>query len=389
MADDEVTAANLCDRFIEEQEYIQKYIEFVQHKTAMFESQVTEVSNILSKYDLIKIERRSLAWRESYSHEELQQIYDQLKRTIPAIASESEKTASELESLQEPPGLYSIDVRTPEGECIQYMIEALEYKSSPANIEESCRDLMEQIRVHNLEMGDGDPSIYTGDMVEYAAQGAVYILASRKLNELNYVLKQIGDIDIVLRMDTPDAEINVLRQVFITLMTIYDATIFDMMRVALKSDFFALISVFGKSDKVSLEKLGQYSSFEDFRDEVIEDQLKPKYLKDILLILNSLGVPLIKKEGEDKFIHLLELVLRRNIHIHNKGRVDERYLEKDQNGTPRYNIYKLALGDMACIDQGYWNLANRICRNCVVSVSDWIASLLSAAQQDTVADETN
>lgn len=176
-------------------------------------------------------------------------------------------------------------------------------------------------------------------------------------------------------MTTPDAEINVLRQGFISLMTIYDATIFDMIRVALKSDFFALISVLGKSDKVSLEELGQYSSFEDFRDEVIEDQLKPKYLKDILFILNSLGVPLVKQEGEDRFIHLLELVLRRNIHIHNKGRVDERHLGREQNGTPRYNIYNLALRDMACIDQGYWNLANRLCRNCVVSVSDWIASL--------------
>ena len=188
-------------------------------------------------------------------------------------------------------------------------------------------------------------------------------------------MKQIGDIAIILRIASPDAEINVLRQGFITLMTIYDATILDMMRVALKNDFFELISIFGKSDKVSLEKLGQYSSFEDFRDDVIEGQMKLKYLKDILFILNSLGIPLVKQEGEDSFMHLLELVLRRNIHIHNKGRVDERYLERDQNGTHRYNIYNLALGDIACIDQEYWNMANRLCRNCVVSVSDWIASL--------------
>lgn len=375
MADDEVTAANLRDRFIEEKEYIQKYVEFVQNKTAMFEPQVTELSNILSKYDLLKIERRGLAWREPYSHEELQKLYEQLQGNLPAITYNLDKTESELESLQRPPELYSIDVRSFQGECIQYMVDALEYNSSPDQIEKSCRDMMEQIRVNNLEMGDGNPSIFTGDMVEYAVQGAVYILASRKLNELNYVQKQISDIAILLRMATPDAEINVLRQGFISLMTIYDATIFDMMRVALKSDFFALISVFGKSDKVSLEKLGQYSSFEDFREEVIEDQLKPKYLKDILFILNSLGVTIVKQEGEDRFIHLLELVLRRNIHIHNKGRVDERYLERDQDGTPRYNIYNLVLGDMACIDQGYWNLANRLCRNCVVSVSDWIASL--------------
>ena len=375
MINEKVTAANLRDRFLEEQEYIQKYIEYVQHKTALFESQVRELANILHKYNLLTIERRGLAWCEPYSYEELKQLYDQLQGTLPAIGSELDKTTSELEALQKPQDLYSIDQRSMQGECIQYMIDSLEYNSSPDKIEAACRDMMEKIRIHNLEIGDVDTSIFTADLAESTVQGAVYILASRKYNELNYVKKQIGHIAIILRMASPEAEINVLRQGFIALMTIYDATIFDMMRVALKTDFFKLISVFGKSDKVSLGKLGQYSSFEDFRDEVIENQLKPKYLKDILFILNSLGIPLVKKEGEDNFIHLLELVLRRNIHIHNKGRVDERYLERDQNGTPRYNIYNLALGDMACIDQEYWNLANRLCRNCVISVSDWIASL--------------
>jgi len=375
MADDKVTSARLCDRFIEEQEYIQEYIEFVLHKIAIFEPQVTELSNILSKYELLKIERKSLAWREPYSYEELQQLYDELQGHLAVIAAEADKTAGEIESLQEPPDLYSTDVRSLQGECIQYMIDSIECNLSPSKIEASCRGLMEKIRSHNLKIGDCDASVFTADFEEYTVQGAVYILVSRKLSELNYVMRRIGDIAIVLRMVTPEAQINMLRQGFINLMTIFDATILDMMRVALKKDFFGLISIFGKSDKISLEKLGQYNSFIDFRNEIIEDQLKTKYLKDILFILNSLGITLVKQEDEDKFIHLLELVLRRNIHIHNKGRVDDRYLERDQNDTPRYNIYNFALGDMACIDQEYWNLANRVCRQCVVSVSEWIKSL--------------
>lgn len=375
-----MTAKDLHDRFTEEQDYLQNYIELVQHKTAVIESQVTDVSNILSKYGLLKLERRNRAWRVSNSYEELQQLHKQLQNTLPAIASELEKAKGEFESLQEPPGLHSIDIRSPQGECIQYMIQALEYDSSSANIETSCRDLMEQIRTHNQEMGDCDSSVYTREMVDYAVQGAVSILVDRKINDLEYALDQIGNIAIVLRMSTPDAEISVLRQGFITLMTIFDATVFDLLKVALTSDFFGLISAFGKSDKVTLEKLGQYSSFEDFRGEVIEEQLKSKYLKDILFILDSLGVSLVNSESEYSFIHLLELVLRRNVHVHNKGRVDERYLERDQNGTPKYNVYNLALGEVACIDQGYWNLANHLCKNCVVSVSGWVSSLKSAAQ---------
>ena len=370
-----VTAADLRDRFIEEQEYLQSYIEFVQYKTAVFEPQVSELSKILSKYGLLELEGKSRDWHLSYSYKEIQQLHEKLQNTLPVIASELEKAKSELESLQEPPGLYTIDIRSPQGECIQYMIDALEYDASPTNIETSCRDLMEQIKIHDQETGDGDPSIYTEDMIEDAVQGALYILVSRKFDELDYALEHINNIDIVLRMSAPDVEISVLRQGFITLMTIFDATIFDLMRVALMSDFFGLISTFGKSDKVSLEKLGQYSSFEDFREKIIEEQLKSKYLKDILFILNSLGVSLVSPGEEYKFIHLLELVLRRNVHVHNKGRIDERYLERDENGTPRYNVYNLALGEVASIDQGYWYLANRLCRNCVVSVSGWVASL--------------
>ena len=102
MDKEEVTATKLCDRFIEEQEYIQKYVEFVQHKTAMFETQVTELSNILNKYNLLKIERRSLVWREPYSHEELQQLYNQLQGVLPDVSSEFEKTTIEIEALQKP-----------------------------------------------------------------------------------------------------------------------------------------------------------------------------------------------------------------------------------------------------------------------------------------------
>lgn len=172
-----------------------------------------------------------------------------------------------------------------------------------------------------------------------------------------------------------DAEINILRQGFITLTTIFDATTFDLMKIALKRDFFNLIALFGRQDKVPLDKISRYSSFDEFRDEIIEEQLKSKYLKEILFILNGNKIALTDTSQGDEFIHLLEMVLRRNVHIHNRGLVDSKYLETNENGVPRYNIYKFAAGAVANIDSAYWERANRLSLNCVTMIAVWINSL--------------
>jgi len=188
-------------------------------------------------------------------------------------------------------------------------------------------------------------------------------------------LEKSEELDIAIRMIKPEAEINVLRQGFILLMTIFDATMFDLMRVAISKDFFRLISIVAKQDKVSLESLSKYSTFDQFRNEIIEEQLKPKYLKDILTILDNQNVQYIDDTSGFKSIHLKEMIQRRNIHIHNRGRVDERYMERDSNGKPKYNIYNHAIGSIAQIDYQYWEMANRLCKDCVDYVASWIETL--------------
>src|SRR5205807_150117 len=125
----------------------------------------------------------------------------------------------------------------------------------------------------------------------------------------------------------------------ILLMTAFDAGVFDLVRIAFRDRFFAMVKVFGNQDKFSLKELGGYSSFEAFRDHVVEAQLKARYLKDLLFTLKELGVRCEDTGGHDLTVRLVELVLRRNVHLHNRGVVDERYLERDQRGKPKYNVY--------------------------------------------------
>ena len=64
--------------------------------------------------------------------------------------------------------------------------------------------------------------------------------------------------------------------------------------------------------------------------------------------------------------------MRRNIHVHNRGIVDGKYLEKNESGKPRYNVYGLSEGTVAHIDSAYWERANRLSINCVSLIADWV-----------------
>lgn len=365
-----ITAAFLRDRFIEEQDYIQKYVAFVNYKTAIYRDVITKTTETLKKYSIANVrEIRGLHFYGApFTFDELKYFYDAVIpyiSTIKAMITDKEKLLIENPS---PNNLGRIDAREPQGECIQYMLDSLEGDMSQANIDFSRKHLIEQI---NTGASEDEYPYYNEEMIDYAISAAVYILHSRELHNLQEALGAINEVEIALRMSDPDAEINTLRQSFILLMTIFDATMFDITRVALKTKFFTLIGTFAKQERIPLDTLSKFVSFEELRDNTIEDQLRSKYLKEILFILNDLRVTCVDETSEYRFIHLIEMVLRRNVHIHNRGRVDEKYLERDNKGKPRYNIYNLLPGAVAHIDMPYWELANRLCRDCVILIAKW------------------
>jgi hypothetical protein len=366
--------STLRSNFWEEQSYIQKYLEFLQYKAGVFQKEVAVLTGILGKYGLGPQDRVLFlpSWNGPYALTALQDFYDLLRGSIPRVRAAIQEVEYELSRLEVPEGLRQTDARSFRGEMIQYMIDALENDSLPSTIETARKDLREQLR-EMAESGDGEP--VADEVIDSAVSSAIFILKERKLNELQYLAESAGDVEIAVRMLRPDTELHVLRQGFILLMTIFDATIFDLMRVALRRDFFGLVGAFGKHDKVPLEDFAKYSSYEEFRDQIIEDQLRGKYLKDLLAILEAQKVELVDPATEDRTIHLRELVQRRNVHVHNRGRVDDRYLERDSHGVARYNIYNLAPGSFAEVDLPYWERANRLCQACVTRVAAWVDTL--------------
>ncbi|MDE6604544.1 MAG: hypothetical protein K2K85_00795, partial [Clostridia bacterium] len=95
--------------------------------------------------------------------------------------------------------------------------------------------------------------------------------------------------------------------------------------------------------KIGVDEIVSFNKIEALKNDIIQKQFEGRYLSDILSRLKEYNKTVFDNIN---FPNLMEMVSRRNIHIHNKGIVDDKYSEK-------YNIYGLKKGDFAFIDNNY------------------------------------
>lgn len=197
----------------------------------------------------------------------------------------------------------------------------------------------------------------------------------RKHNETLLLQELWGDVNSLRWAAVshhPEQGSNVFRQSFILLMTHFDATIFDLVRLALTTNFFALAPKLGRPEKLAYAKLEGHANFDSFRDAIIDDLLKSRYLKELLFELQGLGVIVPDNDLDGGFPRLLEITQRRNIHLHNRGLVDSRYLETGNDGKPRWNLDNLELGAKALIDEQYLKKVSNLCGTYVGLLASWV-----------------
>jgi hypothetical protein len=155
-------------------------------------------------------------------------------------------------------------------------------------------------------------------------------------------------------------------------MTAFDAAVTDLTRIKFRQRFFEFIPVFGKNEKVTLEEIGETGSFEAFRDQVVDEQIRRRYVKDLIGLLYAVGMNKGENVPRDEQVRLIELVLRRNVHVHNRGIVDDRYLELDPSSQkPKYNLHRLKIGDAAVIDDAYFKEAVERSTQFVDALATW------------------
>ncbi len=363
----ERTAKEVRTRFADEQSYIQRYTAFVARNLQLDDKRIMQVAAILKKLHVScpRIAPSRKPWcADTTEQDHMAALADGVRALDQAIRDER----SVLQ--QECPDQVVEEYLKAKAKHQDYLESRYGEKLLTNDPDQMAKECLIQLKKKNRSGADS-VDITT---IERGIRHAVGYRRARRLQSLLSAKAECDEIQLLARTLQPDAEINVLRQGFILLMTAFDAAIFDLVRVKLRNDFFKLIGMFGKQEKVSLSEIGEAGSFDALREGIVEDQMKKRYIKDLLIVLDSHGVKCSDEPAGDSLGNLIELVLRRNVHVHNRGVVDERYLERDQQtGKFRFNLYSLNLGQTAIIDELYWESANRLSKSCVERVADWAA----------------
>jgi hypothetical protein len=372
---EEHTAATIRDRFMAEQNYIEQYMAFLVSRSHIGDRQIINLNIILRRHGLPTIRYRSLSEMmgsfPSISHAQLQDVVRTIDALTPdvetaLIAGRALLAATPSGSIPEAhPGLNDTAV------AIVKLVEKTLLISEPlsagavAKVEAHIREERSFYWSRLMTQYPNTFLTFPHNLVEDVIRTAIHFWLDERVEELATVLNEFGDLRVMVRAASPDAEINSFRQGFILLMTAFDAAIFDLVRISLSRKFFALAGAFGKQDKVSVSDIAEAGSFDALRDQLIEEQLKKRYIKDLLgLLQKEWGVVCVDPSGGQKFERLIELVLRRNLHVHNRGVVDSRY-------AGDMNLDGLKLGNVAVIDRPYWEMANTLCKDCVERVAAW------------------
>lgn len=371
------TVEDIKDRFLDEQRNIEDYLRFLEFKISDLNSELSNIEQLIVKYGFFESNIRNyLSHSVNTILDKTEYRFKEMYVLKPKIEERQLKIHEKLKQIHYPEKLDSIDIRSELGELIFGIKERFQEEGSDHTFVRLKEKYMIQLQsqMHNMRLDyyyiDSIKDVESA--VEYVFNSAEYLVLDNEYNDLMFILGKLKQIEIMIKMLNKEEQLSIVRQGFILIMTVFDATIFDLIRISLHKNFFKLIGFFGKNEKIPIDGLKEFEDFESFKECLIEDQLHKKYVKDILSILKKLNVVISEDKSNDDYSKLIELINRRNIHIHNRGIVDDKYLEKNNKDQHVFNIYGFSLGDYAKIDNQYWKETNRLCRSCVMGIYTWI-----------------
>ena len=242
-----------------------------------------------------------------------------------------------------PEWLYRVDQRDPLGEMINYCVDCIDNGESI-----DAERLNSEIVEWNEHMGE---RVYTGEMVEKALSVATSVWKHRINSGLENDDMNLDRLAATIRMLDVTANSNIYRQAFVNMFSIFDAYVFDYLKTYFFNHIDKLESFFGgEKTKLPYEDVFKNSTIEEAKEDFIRKKFDGKYIKHLLKALHHSNTAVF--DGIE-YHKIMEMVNRRNIHIHNKGIVDDRYIEE-------YNIFSYDVGEYAAITKQYFDSAATI-----------------------------
>ena len=182
-------------------------------------------------------------------------------------------------------------------------------------------------------------------------------LYNEAIENTEHDLEEYNELKTLYNIFDDRNPINIYRQAFILLMTAFDAAVFDLFSDVFNQDFFNIARIMNYDKKFSLGDITKHQDFNDFASKTIDIMISGKYVSDVLEILHGYKADYFLVQGSDCFVEIMEMVQRRNLHVHKNGIVDEKYFTKG-NGS-QLDIH---LGEYSVIDNLYYNKVSETLR---------------------------
>lgn len=188
-------------------------------------------------------------------------------------------------------------------------------------------------------------------------------LYNEAIQEIERDLEEYSELKTLYNIFDDKNPINIYRQAFILLITAFDAAVFDLFADIFNRDFFNIARIMNYDKKFSLSDITKHQNFNDFTSETVDTMISGKYISDILEILHRYQLNFFLIDERDCFEEIMEMVQRRNLHVHKNGIVDEKYFTKG-NGS-RLGIH---IGEYAVIDNLYYNNVSETLRSFISNI---------------------
>ena len=199
---------------------------------------------------------------------------------------------------------------------------------------------------------EGEPyyGMYTVDDYKKYLEYAELVFYNEKTTntiENNRYLRAKKTIFLTMKKDW---KANIYRQVFIMLLTIFDATITDFFSYLLNNDLFGVIKNVNSDKSYRMKDIAAFSTVDELKEDIINSIVESNKIHSIMKILVQYNPSLFVINGDDIKNKLFEILSRRNIHVHKRGIIDQAYFNQAAG-----NPYNLSIGDYATITQKYYN----------------------------------
>ena len=168
------------------------------------------------------------------------------------------------------------------------------------------------------------------------------------INKCEFILNNLRTLKILYRVFDDNNKINIYRQSFILAMTAFDAFIKDYAKEVSLNDFEKFVKEINKEkQKIDYSEIIIHDTMEDFRRAKVEEHIEDIALTKLVKIIDKMNSFIT---NINSYKELLEMISRRNVHIHRGGLCDEKYFE-----TAEGNIYNISLNKYISIDKNYYS----------------------------------